>query len=1566
MKKILFSLLTTLLVAFTVVACSSEPATLGKMDPYDPPFDTNIEYVLEFDEDMTIDGVLDEDVWSQLQNAVTATSRLERGGQMDMITYFGEKALYLAFKVNDPALYYEATRSQTESSGVEVYFSPIESHVFDVDCYSIRVTPTDKGEVVSSIYGYDITRWKALTVQKQYFDTAVSIDGTFNDKKPDNGYIVECGISYDLFGYKTEQLRLTGAFIQTSSAHPTVKRDANTFVSGSHYLRPQTWMPVSNDGIADKVAYLDAKVVADEDMTIDGVLDESVWTTNATKGKSFTYVGESATLKNATYTISTHMTDLGVYVGVDSTDKHVYATLDDVTKNTGIEFLIASKGVKEYSTANVKKLRVSVDGKLSRFDAITGTTISYSEGVFPVKVAGSVKNGQLNSNETDGWQEEIFIPWDSLGVERSVDKNLISILPTAIYHSANGASATAFVPVDGMVASNANANLRTEFIRFTKTEGNVNAGIEAFVDQIDTANTATINGTDCYYVDVDVAYVNAITSADFITDVETCDVLDELDQSAIYSFEKLSDGKYRLYIKTTDLNEFSGDGQTIELVSVDSAYKTNFNLRYDVYGKIDGALNALDVKIKSLFDNGKTAKISSSMGQYSYKIELAGTKENGSLYFAAKVTDSLLGENSAIELYVLPDGLLTRAAFMVKVYADGRYAVSASDGYSTWTTSVDYQNALEIAVSKNGSGYFVEGRMPLSVLRCRDIEELAIFPVLNFRVHATKTTMSRCVGDRPLLAAMTLKSANYLYFTDDGFAPKTLHLIDEKATLVKGKTYTGNAENGYQIDSQIKVSYLPYGGMESDSFVPIKFAVKAGEELPNSVQVTKNGLSARVELEYLTPDVNGVDTDNITTFINFNYGADNLITDEVEDFIEEDNNALIVDDRESSNAQDKVFNANMRTRWVRMPYEFNNEDFTVSMVIDGDALYNWHASTYAFLLFGTGNVDQKEGFSVQKSEASWYVRVPGKHYSIATERGKLRGAGYRRVTVSFDRTSTGAIVSLWLDYELQFTLDTEFTGSLNASSGKFGIGGPGSYKDTSSYPNVNVGIDDVIIYNTAIASAQEICDLEAYINYLNVTNDFAISQNKFSCTFNDFLSETQVSETFTITNAGVAEKNATFGGVWADAVVNNGDGSYTFTMKKADASKYSSDAECTFTVNGKTRRVSVIYLGLDGLLTDKTAYKFVSSSGNGGLYDIKIKLTSTDGIPVSMDNVYFRSTSGGLVSTQQRIGEGTYLITLNKSVADQKDRHEITVMILGDSTVHEYSFALEKSSLTAQEMSALGENLLAYVNYDGSNGISNLVGGTTSMTKTSSKYANNGITNYEKADGKKTDDKYFVADTLQNRMALDGINFGKEDFSISFDAKINSNGYEGSNAYQYELITSTLGTADFNVSTIQISVYSPSNTLRIQMGRNDGQAFVFTNTVNTENGGIKLDEWVNYTIVVDRNVATVEGRKRKAGNYNEKGEYIAKVNANNDDALAYLVEEDVTVSVYVDGKLFATTWYQLSGQDLGYNGKLFVGGNFGSGTTSRVAGIDNLIVMKGLLSEREINVLPYVCADLIK
>ena len=603
-KKSFIIVLLVLVMSLSIFACAGGGSHNGgsgdyKFDDYTDFTGDDTSPKLELDEGMTLDGKLDETAWAEADNTLTATSSHSTEEEplvMNVTTHFGEKALYFAFDVTDNTIFVNTGRRQSRNTGVELYLSSIDNFTFGNGAISVRVTPDGKGGGLIGYYVPSGNAWSETTAKGKYA-AATYIDGEINSRNGAKGYTVELALSYDLIGGKTNAVQYTASFIQSRVLERDERLD-NTFLKGTSYLQPGSWIGVTENSIIrgdEKYNFLDENyVVTDADMTVDGKLDDANWQTLIAEGKGKTITHKASGITLTTYV---HFGENGVYIGLDSDAKEVWYNAERATKyNTGAEVFISALGNTVLSSDTALQFRFAVGGNSLRYRANPNAVYPYTSAYVPAKIAGSVKNGgEFNKavdtengyNGVDGWQGEIFVPWSAFGATTPEQKSQIAVYNNlylskgdTAYNNDTEARADGWsylAPAEQKVWGNGSAevNPQKSFFRFTKNDGFVFCGVEVpdavMLKNADGTFTATLSPR----------YIDAVTSSAFTT--ETKEIVGGtfgvpgVPEITADAFTQNEDGSFTMTVSEDAAKKLIGGKQAVFRTDDIEAY---FNIEY--------------------------------------------------------------------------------------------------------------------------------------------------------------------------------------------------------------------------------------------------------------------------------------------------------------------------------------------------------------------------------------------------------------------------------------------------------------------------------------------------------------------------------------------------------------------------------------------------------------------------------------------------------------------------------------------------------------------------------------------------------------------------------------------------------------------------------------------------------------------------------------------------------------------------------------------------------------------------------------------------------------------------
>ncbi len=1575
-KKTFLVVLLTFLISLSIFAC-------GKVSPLGEYTDfngVNENDIMSIDENMTIDGVLDEDVWTNSKNKLTAENTAN-GKKMDVYTYIGENGVYFAFDVKDNALFYNPGRRQSRNTGVELYLTTLEHFALEKGCVSVRLAPTGEGnEVAIEYYRPNAAgnEWTSTKAKGKYVGAAV-INGTMNSEAKDSeGYTAELAVSWELLGVESaDAVQYTASFVQALRYDGT-DREANTFFAGTTHTGVGSWKAVNNDGlIEDKYAYLDENTaVADDYMTIDGVLDEEEWldVISAGKGKTFTHNSTGISL-----TINTLMTDKGLYVGLDSSDNDVYYSENRAVKyNTGVELFVAGNGTTTLNEKNVIQIRYNVGGPGDRYQVNLNSEYPYKSNYFPARIAGSVKNGVMNSSETDGWQGEIFLPWSSIGVTEDNMKNQAAIL-ACIYHCENATTTSnpewQYISVTGgdVFGNNShNVNPQQSFFLFTKDSGFIPNGISVSEVALSKADLNS-DGTAYEHI-VTVSASDAITLSGFTTEKPAViGAIFDFGEAENVSVTDRSDGTYIISIPKEGISYF--DNPRKVTVTANGA-DAQFNVSFDGNFTLDGILD------DNVYDglNHIVTKAASGIGNVESDFVFALNQK--AMYVGIEIKDALVNTDtqwgSGVEMYFnFGETLSSANTYQVRLYADesARYYVyldeAAENGFS-WKEDSSLVPEISIVSNITSDGYIIEARIPWSLFGLETApENCGIAALTKFATNENKSSFSVRYDKLELGNEGSRVIENYLNFDETGFAPENIYAGD--VVFVKGMDV---ADGNYS--AEFNAYYVSGGaiavteGVAADDYTGAVTRVSDGVytltlsqsvveaiEGQQAIAISKGTARGQINVVYIDASADDFDDSEILSYVNFDEGLDAL-----KGF----NASMRRGEAEygamsGSYASDRYYTLDMRNRALKLDNAtVGTNSFTVSMMINGDDIKNcsYTASNgYALILFGTGNVDGSEGFSVRVRYDStgakpnaFQIKVLGQNDAGGTDAVINAIDGWQRWTVVFDRSVTDTLtVSVYIDakfvYAKQFTLASNM--SLDGAKGSvFGIGAGGVDDGTaqgSNYLSNKVGIDDFMLYD-GVLTQHDIYNFVQYVGEINLANAFNMDDIAFD--FSDVGAQgysTQFHVNAYLADGSVIsldDTQVTFGDVIAEFITYVGEGDtgyFLFSVGVNDLSIFKAGLTSTYTYNGTTKQVRISYTPLEKIYLDSEGFGFWANDKTGDNYVFTVGVYADQSLSTPIaENVQF----GDWTDYATANGDGTYTFTVPAAVVEALTYEKVVSVTVADAEAAQ--FTVTRKVLSDDQLNGIFASLEAYYDFD--ENLTDYVGNheTAPVRGESASYSDR--------EGSYSGDKALNINTKNNTVGIENLLLGTDSFTISLDVKLDSASYAGSNA-AYEIVTSTKNN-DSDPCTFQLSAHGGQNRLRIQLGRND-QGFYFQGST----GKLKIDQWQRYTLVVTRGVEFDPEHTMTDSKYDAQGNPVSS----SSPAAPYVTPEKITVALYLDGEYIETkSFWFTEDQSLG-TGIVYLGGNLAWADKSAV--VDNFMFIRKALTDYEVEGLDNYYGDIV-
>lgn len=236
--------------ALSVAACTND----NYLDD-DPPysFENPGEYIPEYDSSVTIDGNLNEDMYSSLKwlervysdNNVTITVRAT--------AYLGEKGIFMMFDVDDPAVYVNPDRSGSWNSGIELYLAKPGVEQLEGEAWEIDLTPGLN--VVSTRLQLGGIFQNMYTAQDETpFMRSQGKGGEVGSEQA-TGYTIEAFFPYGFLGVEKEEIpyiNMNTVLLRTYNYEDPKNRLWYNFgqetKEGYNWGNPETWWQFGPNG----------------------------------------------------------------------------------------------------------------------------------------------------------------------------------------------------------------------------------------------------------------------------------------------------------------------------------------------------------------------------------------------------------------------------------------------------------------------------------------------------------------------------------------------------------------------------------------------------------------------------------------------------------------------------------------------------------------------------------------------------------------------------------------------------------------------------------------------------------------------------------------------------------------------------------------------------------------------------------------------------------------------------------------------------------------------------------------------------------------------------------------------------------------------------------------------------------------------------------------------------------------------------------------------------------------------------------------------------------------------
>lgn len=845
-KKSFIICLFTVFIALFAFACSEVAGYKNTFDPYEGFTGTDETSILTIDDYITLDGVLDEEIWSESKTTVSfeGVQGLDESvwghREVTIYSYIGDKAIYFAFDVTDPNLYNNPNRPQGGNSTVEIYLTSVDHTTLELGCVSVRVTPTDIGTGVtlkSYMPNSTADDWREAKTRGKTAAAAL-VDGemmTRENPDPDMsnnvGYVVEMAIDWHLIAdSKPEAIQWTGAFCQSAGWERS--RLGNTFMPGTSFTNVASWKLMSNEGfVEDKNAYLDANVKPDEGVTLDGNFTESIWEGTEPRKWVSSYTNKDG--ENIALEFRTTSTDKGLYVGLESNDSTVFSDEATLSYNTGAELNIAANGTTQINKQNVVQYRFNLDGKSLRYRGNPATKFPYKADYFPAKSGGRVIGGEMNTTTADGWAGEIFIPWTSLGVTTAEAKRSIAILPmmylaneTPEGSAPDGKRRAYAACVPGNIFGENSGGINPQEVWFLFRDGKpVYKSFAIDPVALDASDLVGTGADARYETTISATYSDTVATTNPEVFPKVTGVTFGFDESLGVQVTDNGDGTYKIAIPADKADAFNDISSVPYQIGNEVG---NLSVNFDTEFILDGILNeATYASLKKItITNTKESTVST---------EFTVAFRANAFYLYVKTTDAKYTSKNAtsslgMEMYFnFGSKLSSSNTYQVRLlsyHKDGyenqfyTYKDSADANGWSWEGGSPNDKIERIFVDNNDGTYTIEARIPYSVFRLDEKPEwVEICPAVKYYGNSgVRTCFFNIEGnDTP-----SRDHGLYVTFMDEvGYAPDVYAFdasgveidsieLTEGVGIVDGK-YVGTAKLSYLYDGSYAVTDADFG-----------------------------------------------------------------------------------------------------------------------------------------------------------------------------------------------------------------------------------------------------------------------------------------------------------------------------------------------------------------------------------------------------------------------------------------------------------------------------------------------------------------------------------------------------------------------------------------------------------------------------------------------------------------------------------------------------------------------------------------------------------------------------------
>jgi len=413
---------------------------------------------------------------------------------------------------------------------------------------------------------------------------------------------------------------------------------------------------------------------------------------------------------------------------------------------------------------------------------------------------------------------------------------------------------------------------------------------------------------------------------------------------------------------------------------------------------------------------------------------------------------------------------------------------------------------------------------------------------------------------------------------------------------------------------------------------------------------------------------------------------------------------------------------------------------------------------YAFVLFGTGNVDGKNGFSVRVRKDTVQVKIGGTNKAYGANVLSKITDNWQRWTVTFDRSTEGTVnYVVYIDDVAVINDSVAYDGSFDVEGfGTLGIGAPGCGLDGNGtgYTDKSIGLDDFVLVRKAL-TAHEVEGLDSY--YGDILKKVGWYVDNFTFDFTD-VTENQAYNAlinFTTNGSGADISGATFEG-FPEGVTyeesQSAPGSYRVTIPYERFDEFKAGKTITAKIGEMTRTFTVKYVPLTKVYLDTTEVHMWNHEATDGYYKFDVRAYADESKTFALTDVTFGDWNNHMTYDAEN---KVYKFAVPASAVEALENGTKTVIAERGEGVETATFTFTYETMSDTQINELAQATKAYIDFNGA--VIDRVGGNASVTRGEAVYGDG--TKYE-------GDKYYSANQKNTSVKL-ATTLGTDSFTVS-------------------------------------------------------------------------------------------------------------------------------------------------------------------------------------------------------